>query len=76
RGDMDRDRNPLKGAPHTMEAVASDGWDRPYSREQAAFPRPWLRDSKFWASVGRVDNPYGDRNLVCTCPPMSDFASE
>ena len=69
-----RDDNPLKHAPHTIAAVASDSWTHPYSRETAAFPAPWLRDHKFWPHVGRVDNPYGDRNLVCVCPPMSEYA--
>jgi glycine dehydrogenase len=62
--------NALRGAPHTAAAVISDGWARKYPREQAAYPASWLHDFKFWPAVGRVDNPYGDRNLVCTCPPM------
>jgi glycine dehydrogenase len=74
RGEADREMNLLKGAPHTMEAVASESWDRPYSRERAAFPTPWLRRAKFWPAVGRIDNPYGDRNLVCACPPVSELA--
>jgi glycine dehydrogenase len=57
-----------------METVISDSWDRPYSREQAAFPVKGLRDRKAWPTVGRVDNPFGDRNLVCTCPPVEDYA--
>jgi glycine dehydrogenase len=74
-GKMPRADNVLKNAPHTIAAVASSAWSRPYDREQAAFPAraPWLRDSKFWPPVGRVDNPYGDRNLVCTCPPMEQY---
>jgi glycine dehydrogenase len=63
--------NLVKNAPHTADVVARDNWDRPYSREQAAFPAPWTRQHKFWPSVGRVDNVYGDRNLVCTCPPIT-----
>jgi glycine dehydrogenase len=55
--------------------VTANDWKHPYTREVAAFPAPWLRDNKFWPFVGRVDNPYGDRNLVCTCPPMSTYAS-
>lgn len=51
----------------------SDKWDRKYSREVGAFPAPWVKESKFWPTVGRVDNVYGDRNLVCTCPPLSDY---
>ena len=75
-GQADRDDNPLKNAPHTAVAVTADDWPHKYSREQAAFPAPWLRDHKFWPAVGRIDNPYGDRNLVCTCPPMSDYVGE
>ncbi|MFO0874937.1 MAG: aminomethyl-transferring glycine dehydrogenase [Phycisphaerales bacterium] len=74
RGDASREDNVLKGAPHTAAAVCSDNWTHPYSREQAAYPAPWTRDFKFWPHVGRVDNPYGDRNLMCTCPPMEAFA--
>ena len=73
-GRLDRADNPLKGAPHTMHAVSADEWTHPYGRERAAFPAPWVRDRKFWPSVGRIDNPYGDRNLVCTCPPVSALA--
>jgi len=69
-GQLDRQNNPLKQAPHTASAVAGDKWDRPYSREQAAFPTVWTRAHKFWPAVGRVDNVYGDRNLVCTCAPL------
>jgi glycine dehydrogenase len=72
-GRLPRDDNPLKRAPHTIHAVTADTWDRPYSREQAAFPLPWVRDHKFWPAVGRVDNAYGDRNLVCACPPVEAF---
>jgi glycine dehydrogenase len=69
-GRVPRDNNVLKRAPHTAQAVTASSWDRPYSREQAAFPAPWVRDHKFWPSVGRIDEAYGDRNLMCTCPPM------
>ena len=69
-GQLDRQNNPLKHAPHTASVVISDHWDRPYPREQAAFPTPWTRAHKFWPSVGRVDNVYGDRNLICTCAPL------
>lgn len=72
-GRLDRDSNPLTNSPHTMQVIGSDKWDRPYSREQAAWPKPWLRDAKFWPTVGRIDNTYGDRNLVCSCQPMSDY---
>lgn len=73
-GHADRRCNVLKGAPHTAQTLLADTWDRPYSREQAAFPTPWTRVHKFWPAVGRIDNPYGDRNLICTCPPMEAFA--
>jgi glycine dehydrogenase len=69
-GRADRKLNLLKGAPHTARQIASDAWDRPYGRERAAYPAPWTRQHKFWPSVARIDNPYGDRNLMCTCPPM------
>ncbi|MBK9187777.1 MAG: aminomethyl-transferring glycine dehydrogenase [Phycisphaerales bacterium] len=74
-GKIPRDDNPLRHAPHTVGMVTSDIWTHPYTREQAAFPAPWLRDAKFWPSVARIDNPYGDRNLVCVCPPMSEYAN-
>ncbi len=73
RGEADRDDNVLKNAPHTMQAVASDDWSHSYTRQKAAYPTDWLRDAKFWAHVGRIDNPYGDRNLLCTCPPMDQY---
>ena len=66
-GKADRADNVLKGAPHTIAALTSDNWPHTYGREQAAYPAPWLRENKFFPAVGRVDNPYGDRNLVCTC---------
>jgi glycine dehydrogenase len=72
-GAMDGKNNPLKIAPHTADMVAVTSWDRPYSREQAAFPVPALKDSKFWPAVGRVDNVHGDRNLVCSCVGMDSF---
>lgn len=71
RGDLDRVDNPLKNAPHTAAAVTSDTWEHPYSRTQAAWPAPWLREHKFWPSVARIDNVYGDRNVFCSCPPLS-----
>jgi glycine dehydrogenase len=72
-GRIDKLDNPLKNAPHTVHVVTANEWKHPYSREQAAFPAAWTRGCKFWPSVGRVDNPYGDRNLVCTCAPMSEY---
>ena len=71
-GEMDPVNNPLKNAPHTVEDLVAD-WDRPYSREQACFPRGAFRVDKYWPPVGRVDNIYGDRNLVCICPPLEDY---
>jgi glycine dehydrogenase len=73
-GHMDRANNPLKNAPHTAAAVSGTEWDRPYSREQAAFPAAWLRVHKYWPPVARVDNAYGDRNLVCSCPPLEAYS--
>ena len=72
-GKQDRQNNLLKNAPHTARQIASDKWDRPYSREQAAFPAPWTREHKFWPAVARIDNVYGDRNLFCSCPPVEEF---
>jgi glycine dehydrogenase len=71
-GEIDAENNPLKQAPHTAEMLAGE-WKRPYSREQAAYPADWLRENKFWPPVARVDNVYGDRNLVCICPPIEDY---
>jgi glycine dehydrogenase len=73
-GRLDRADNALKGAPHTLSAVVANEWKHAYTREQAAFPAPWLRASKFWPSVGRIDNGYGDKNLMCTCPPIESYA--
>ncbi|GAB1487578.1 aminomethyl-transferring glycine dehydrogenase [Opitutaceae bacterium] len=73
-GESDKASNPLKHAPHTAKAVCGDTWDRPYSREIAAFPSAFVRASKFWPSVGRVDNVYGDRHLVCSCVGMEAYA--
>jgi len=72
-GKMDPENNPLKNAPHTMEDLVRE-WDRPYSREQACFPKGAFRVDKYWPPVNRVDNAYGDRHLVCTCPPLEDYA--
>ena len=73
-GKADRVDNVLKNAPHTAEAIAAADWSHPYSREEAAFPLPFVRATKVWPSVGRIDNPYGDRNLFCSCPPVEAFA--
>jgi glycine dehydrogenase len=70
----DSSDNVLKNAPHTAAAVSANEWKHPYSRELAAYPLPFVRARKFWPSVGRIDNPYGDRNLMCSCPPVEAFA--
>ncbi len=72
-GRADRRDNVLKNAPHTAAAIAASAWTHPYSREQAAFPLPFVAASKVWPSVGRIDNPYGDRNLFCLCPPVETY---
>jgi glycine dehydrogenase len=73
-GAADRGDNLLKNAPHPMSRVVSDQWDHPYGRERAAYPAPWTRTWKFWPAVGRVESAYGDRNLVCSCPPTDAYA--
>ena len=75
-GKADAHDNVLKNAPHTAATVSADHWPHPYSREAAAFPLPWVRARKFWPAVARIDNPYGDRNLMCTCPPIEAFAEK
>jgi glycine dehydrogenase len=72
-GHSDQLDNPLKNAPHTASMVCGDTWSRSYSRQQAAYPAAWTRLFKFWPSVGRVDNVYGDRNLVCSCQGMDAY---
>lgn len=72
-GKADRTDNVLKNAPHTMEQVVRDNWDRPYTREKAAFPAPWVRKYKYWPPVARIDSVYGDKNVVCACPPLEDY---
>ncbi|MCC6781295.1 MAG: aminomethyl-transferring glycine dehydrogenase [Planctomycetes bacterium] len=74
RGELTRDESALAHAPHTMADVMQPEWSRRYTREQAAFPAPWLRAHKYWPTVSRVDDVYGDRNLVCTCPPVESYA--
>ena len=71
---IDRPNNPLKNAPHTQAMLTADQWDFPYSRQQAAFPLPYVSDNKFWPTVRRVDDAYGDRNLICTCTPIEAYA--
>ncbi|KAL3810403.1 hypothetical protein ACHAXA_007031 [Cyclostephanos tholiformis] len=68
--------SPLRNAPHTMDDILDEKWDRKYTREVGAYPAPWIRANKFWPTCGRVDNVYGDRNLVCTCPPLSAYEED
>jgi glycine dehydrogenase len=72
-GRVDPKDNVLKNAPHTADEVTADAWTHSYSRQQAAYPLPYVRGNKFWPAVGRIDNPYGDRNLICSCPPMEAY---
>ena len=72
-GAWPRDDNPLKNAPHTAQALLKAEWPHPYTREQAAYPVAALRQSKYWSPVARVDNVYGDRNLMCSCPPLAAY---
>ncbi|MDQ8155407.1 MAG: aminomethyl-transferring glycine dehydrogenase [Gemmatimonadota bacterium] len=74
-GELPKDDNPLVHAPHTLAHCVADAWTHAYSRETAAFPLPWVRGHKFWPSVGRVDNAFGDRNLVCACPPVEAYGA-
>ena len=75
-GKADRQNNLLKNAPHTAASLIDDEWDRPYPRSRAAYPTTWTRENKFWAAVGRIDNAYGDRNLICACLPMDAYAED
>ena len=72
-GNADVEDNVLKNAPHTAESIIVGDWNHPYTREKAVFPLHWVRDQKFWPSVGRVDNAFGDRNLVCSCLPIEAY---
>jgi glycine dehydrogenase len=72
-GKADRANNVLKHAPHTAEAVSATDWPHPYTREEAVFPLPFVKAKKVWPAVGRIDNPYGDRNLFCSCPPLESL---
>ncbi len=73
-GTLDKNNNPLKNAPHTQKVICADVWDRPYTRQQAAFPLYYVQQNKFWPTVARVNNTHGDRNLVCTCEPVASYA--
>ncbi len=72
-GKMDKVDNVLKHAPHTQEVVTTSEWNRPYDRQRAAFPLIWVRDNKFWPAVGRINDGFGDRNLVCACVPVDEY---
>jgi glycine dehydrogenase len=74
-GQWPQDDNPLRNAPHTAAMLLAAQWSHPYTREQAAYPVPHLKQNKYWSPVGRVDNVHGDRNLFCSCIPMNDYAS-
>lgn len=76
QGHVDKANNPLKNAPHTQLLVMSDAWDKPYSREQAAYPLEYVKYNKFWPSVARVNNTFGDRNLICTCEPTESYMEQ
>lgn len=73
-GKTDKLNNLLKNAPHTSSVLTADTWERPYSREKAVFPLPWVKSAKFWPYVGRINNPHGDRNLICSCPPIDSYS--
>jgi glycine dehydrogenase len=75
-GEWDKKDNPLKNAPHTQQELCSNDWNHGYSREEAAFPLPYVAESKFWPAVKRVNNTAGDRNLICTCEPVSSYMEE
>jgi len=74
KGEWPQDNNPLRHAPHTAASLMGTDWERPYSRELGAFPLPQQKQVKYWPPIGRVDNVYGDRNLFCSCVPVSDYA--
>ncbi len=75
-GKADKENNVLKHAPHTAEVITADEWTRSYSRQKAAYPLPFVKAAKFWPSVSRVDNAYGDRNLICSCLPIESYTKE
>ena len=73
KGASDKVNNPLKNAPHTTGVIISEEWNKPYSRQKAAFPLPYVMEHKFWPSVGRVNDTYGDRTLICSCPSVESY---
>ena len=72
-GEIEAENSPLRNAPHTMHDIVDEQWNRPYSKEQATFPRGGAMDSKYWPAVNRIDNVYGDRNLFCACPAIENY---
>lgn len=74
-GNWPQDNNPLCNAPHTAQEATAEAWEHPYTREQAVYPLPWVRAAKFWPTTSRIDNAWGDRNLMCSCPPMESYES-
>jgi len=75
-GKADPEDNVLKNAPHTAEEATSDLWKHPYPRYKAVYPLPYIRETKFWPPVARIDNPYGDRHLMCSCPPIESYLDQ
>ena len=75
-GNSDKENNPIKNAPHTLKVALSDDYNYPYSREKAAFPATWIKESKYWPTVGKADDAYGDRNLVCSCAGIEEYMEE
>jgi glycine dehydrogenase len=75
-GNADKENNPIKNAPHTSKVALSGDWNYPYSREKAVFPLTWLKEAKYWPTVGKIDDAYGDRHLVCSCAPIEEFMEE
>ena len=76
KGKSDSKDNMLKNSPHTVASITKDNWNHPYSREEAVFPQKWLKEYKYWPPVGRIENAVGDRNLICTCPDISDYEED
>ena len=75
-GKADHADNVLKNAPHTAHVATADEWKHTYSRQKAVYPLPYVKESKFWPSIGRVNNAHGDRNLICACPPIEEYTEE
>ena len=76
QGKIDMNDNPLKNSPHTAEEIAEENWNHPYSREKAVFPYSSCKENKFWPAVNRINNAYGDRNLVCSCVPIENYQAD